>query len=342
MIIRSRAPLRLGFAGGGTDLSPYCDKYTGCVLNATINMYAYCTIEVSNNGKTSFNASDLCAYYEMDMDDLNSLVTEKGVKLLVGVYRGIVRRFLKGKPLSFKMTTYSDASMGSGLGGSSALVVAIVKAFVEWLNLPLGEYDIAKLAWEIERIDLGLAGGKQDQYAATFGGFNFIEFSADNKVVVNPLRIKNWIRCELEDSLLLYFLGKSHDSAEIIKQQISSVSNDEKRLEAMHEVKRTAYVMKESVLTGNFNLFADSLKAAWEAKKRTSDVISNASIQKVYDAFMEAGGRAGKISGAGGGGFFMFYINPADRMRITKVLERFGGTVYTVGFTKDGTMGWTV
>jgi D-glycero-alpha-D-manno-heptose-7-phosphate kinase len=173
MIFRSRAPLRLGLAGGGTDVSPYSDLYGGAVLNATISMYAYATIEPRDDGKIVFNSIDRSKRLEFESKEF--LEIDGNLDLLKGVYNRIVKDFAK-KPLSFELTTYVDAPPGSGLGSSSTLVVAIIGAFAEWLNLPLGEYDIAHLAYEIERKDLGMAGGKQDQYAATFGGFNFIRY----------------------------------------------------------------------------------------------------------------------------------------------------------------------
>ncbi|MCX7714262.1 MAG: dehydrogenase, partial [Clostridia bacterium] len=245
-------------------------------------------------------------------------------------------------PSAFCMSTYNEASVGSGLGGSSTMVVAMVKAYVEWLNLPLGEYDIAHLAWEIERKDLNLSGGKQDQYAATFGGFNFIQFEANGKVIVNPLRIKNWIKNELEDSLVLYYTGRSRESANIINQQIQSVQDNNDKLKGLHELKEVAYQMKEAVLTGNFEEFGEALKQGWLAKKSTADVITNPMLEEIYDAAMNAGGIAGKLSGAGGGGFFMFYVNPAKRLDVVRALDKFGGKTILTQFSKDGTLGWII
>jgi D-glycero-alpha-D-manno-heptose-7-phosphate kinase len=278
----------------------------------------------------------------MDADDLDSVVDNPAVKLHVGVYRKIIKTFCAGKPLSFRMTTYSDAPFGSGLGGSSTMVTVIIKAFSEWLKLPLGEYDIARLAWEIERVDLGLSGGRQDQYAATFGGFNFMEFYADNKVIVNPLRIKKWIINELEDSLILYYIGKSRKSAQIIDQQINAYQSNEAHLNAMHDVKKNAFVMKEALITGDFKMFGESLNTGWEAKKATADVISNPEIDKIYNTVIDSGGIAGKLSGAGGGGFFMFYVDPASRPRIFKILESFGGKTFSTQFYLSGTRGWVL
>jgi len=339
MIVRSKAPLRLGLAGGGTDVSPYCDQYGGYVLNATIDMYAYCTIEPTNTGTVEFYAADM-KQHEI-MESRENLELNGSLLLHKGVYNRIVKQFCNNKALSLKMTTYSDAPPGSGLGSSSTMVVTILKAYVEWLNLPLGEYDIAQLAYEIERVDLGLSGGKQDQYAATFGGFNFMEFLSNNHVIVNPLRIKRWIKNELEASLVLYYTGTSRDSAKIIDDQIRHTrEKNEKSIDAMHQLKKSASVMKEAILKGEFELFAQCLREGWEAKKQTSSVISNPYIEELYQFVMNHGGKAAKISGAGGGGFMMIYCDPIRRYELIKALETLEGKVVQTSFTEIGTQAW--
>lgn len=217
MLVRSKAPLRLGFAGGGTDIPEYSDVYGGSVLNATINMFAYCTLEERVDNKITFFGLERNEnqYYNTEENfEYNGILD-----LHKGVYERIINDYNGGRRIALSISTYSDAPSGSGLGSSSTMVVAIIKAFVEYLNLPLGEYDIANLAYEIERIDLKLSGGKQDQYSATFGGFNFIEFNKNNSVIVNPLRIKNWIINEFESSLVIYNTGIVRDSADVIDDQ---------------------------------------------------------------------------------------------------------------------------
>jgi len=341
MIIRSKAPLRVGFAGGGTDVSPYCDKYGGAVLNATIDMFAYCTLEPRDDGKIIFSARDIDVYEEYDSAielDINSKLA-----LHRGIYNRIVKEHNQLKPLSFKMTTYSDAPPGSGLGSSSTMVVAIIKAYMEWLNLPLGEYDMAKLAYIIEREDLKLSGGKQDQYAATFGGFNYIEFYDEHRIIVNPLRIKNWIKNEVENSLILYYTGTSRDSATIIDDQIRSILDKSKnKIEGMHELKKYALEMKIALLKGDFDGFASSLNSGWQSKKKTSSAITNPEIDKIYDFIMNNGGKAAKISGAGGGGFMMILCEPTERFNLIKKLRDTDGKVITPQFIERGAQAWTL
>jgi D-glycero-alpha-D-manno-heptose-7-phosphate kinase len=341
MIIRSKAPLRLGFAGGGTDIADYYNKYGGYVLNATVDMYAYCIIEPRDDGKISFIAADL--QKREDYDCAPALPVRNGLPLHSGVYNRISADYNGGKSLSFEMTTYSDAPAGSGLGSSSTMVVAIIKAYVEWLNLPLGEYDIAALAYKVEREDLGLAGGKQDQYAATFGGFNFMEFYQDEKVIVNPLRLKRWIRNELEASMVLYYTGVSRESANIIKEQIEHTNRgDVKNIEGMHELKRQSILMKEALLKGDFNGFSGCLLNGWLAKKNAAASISNAFLDELYQYALDNGAESAKISGAGGGGFMMIFCNPKKRISLIGALEQRDGLVLTPSFTEIGTQAWTI
>ncbi|HEY6505224.1 MAG TPA: dehydrogenase, partial [Chitinophagaceae bacterium] len=209
MIYRSKAPLRIGLAGGGTDVSPYSDLYGGAILNATISLYANATIEPINENKIILQAIDRDE--EQVFDWSKELPIDGKLDLLKGIYNRIQKDYgINGQ--GFRLATYVDAPAGSGLGTSSTLVVAIIGAFTEMLRLPLGEYDMAHYAYDIERKDLKLAGGKQDQYAATFGGVNFMEFYADDKVIVNPLRIKQQYLFELENNLLLYYTSTSRES----------------------------------------------------------------------------------------------------------------------------------
>ena len=342
MIVRARAPLRLGFGGGGSDLSPYCDLHGGYVLNATIDLYAYALIEPREDGAVEFVAAD--RDLRVCQPATAPLPFDGTFDLHKGVYNRIVSDYCGGKAPALTLTTMSDAPPGSGLGSSSTLVVAMVKAFVERLNLPLGEYDVAHLAFEIERRDVGLAGGRQDQYAATFGGVNFMEFYADDRVVVNPLRIKNWILSELESSTVLCFTGQSRDSATIIEEQVRNLSSheDTPAIESMHRVKREALHMKESLLRGDFRQFLEAINASWLSKKQTAHCISNDRIESLAAAGRAAGAAALKVSGAGGGGFMMFFADPSKRMAVMRALQAQGTQTLTCHFTRHGTEGWKI
>ena len=341
MIIRSKAPLRLGLAGGGSDVAPYCDWYGGCILNATINLYAHCTIIERKDGIIRIEASDLEQVVEYQTS--NQLPLDNRLDLHKGVYNRIISDFFPGATLSFTLLTYSDAPPGSGLGSSSTMVVAIIKAFAEWLNIPLGEYDIAHLAYDIERNDLGLSGGKQDQYAATFGGVNFMEFFKDDRTIVNPLRVKQWIIDELEESLILYYLGVSRSSAQIIDEQKKNTSSGNQiAIEAMHRIKQSAIEMKEAILKGDIDALARIMGAAWKDKKKMATAISNPLIENIFNIALNAGAMTGKISGAGGGGFIFFVAKPEKKMAVIKKLKATKGQVVDFHFTKGGCHGWKI
>jgi len=338
--VRARAPLRLGFGGGGTDVAPYCDAFGGCVLNATIGMFAHCSIEVRSDQKVKFVALD----YEQELEThTDSELAPTGVLALhKAVYRRIVHQFLGGACLPVTVVTYSDAPAGSGLGSSSTVVVAMIEAYRELLALPLGEYDVARLAYEIERIDVGQAGGRQDQYAATFGGINFMEFSGD-QAIVNPLRIRGSTLMELEAMLVLYFTGVSRDSAKIITEQSTILrGGNGVSLDAMHQMRRDAYVMKDALLHNDLVAFSTTLGASWDAKKRTASGITNAEINRIHDVAIGAGALSGKVSGAGGGGFLFFTVAPERKLQLLRALDREVGTPERCCFTEGGAQAWRV
>lgn len=335
---RTKAPLRLGLAGGGTDINTYCDEYGGYVLNTTISLYVHSTIEVTNNNKIIFEALDLDELLELE--SIDKLELNGNMDLYKGVYNRLIKDF-NLTALSFKLTTYSDVPSGSGLGGSSTLVVAVLHAFVEWLNLPLGEYDIAKLAYEIEREDIGIIGGFQDQYSSTFGGFNFMEFYANKKAIINPLRIKDWILDELEDSLVLYFTNIQREASQL-EQEKKSLLENKSSLDAMHEVKEDALLMKEALLKGEILKFAEILGKSWTSKKRVSKSISNNEIDRLYDLALEHGAYSGKVSGAGGGGFMFFMVEPIKKYHLVNELNKQPGMVVNFEFTKYGTKTWSI
>lgn len=339
MIYRSKAPLRIGLAGGGTDVSPYSDEFGGAILNATLSLNAYSNIEIIDTKEIIVQA--------LDRNEVETYTWSKELPingtldLLKGVYNRIQKDYIVPE-VGFKLSTFVDAPAGSGLGTSSTLVVAIIGAFVEMLKLPLGDYDIAHYAFEIERNDLKLAGGKQDQYAATFGGVNFMEFYANDKVIVNPLRIRQEYLNELENNLVLYFTATSRESATIIKeQQKNVVQRNEKSIEAMHHLKEQAKMMKEALLKGKLNEIGEILDYGFHQKRNMAQNISNSSIETIYDGAKNAGATGGKISGAGGGGFMIFYCPQNTRYKVIDILNSFGGIVRPYSLTQHGLTTWT-
>jgi len=340
MIYRSRAPLRIGLAGGGTDVSPYSDKFGGAILNATIAHYAHASIEPLNENGIILQALDRKEEQRFEWN--NALPINGKLDLLKGVYNRIEKDY--GLPLTnFCLSTYVDAPAGSGLGTSSTLVIAVIGAFTEMLKLPLGEYDIAHYAYEIERKDLQFAGGKQDQYAASFGGVNFMEFYSDDKVIVNPLRIKQEYLNELENNLVLYYTSTSRISSEIIKEQQRNVlEENERSVEAMHQLKEQARMMKEALLKGRLHEIGEVLDFGFQQKRNMAENISNAVIEELYEAVKKAGATGGKISGAGGGGFMIFYCPGNTRYKVIDTLNTFGGEVKPYRFTKQGLTTWTM
>lgn len=341
MLIRARAPLRLGLAGGGTDVSPYCDLHGGYVLNATIDRYAYAVIKTLNEPVVRLISTD--QQVETAQPLTNHVVLNGQLDLHKAVYNEIIHTYNKGQAIALELSTFCDAPAGSGLGSSSTLVVVMIRAFAELLNLPLDDYTIASLAFKIERVHCGLQGGRQDQYSATFGGFNFMEFYDNDRVIINPLRVKNWIICELEASLVLFYTGTSRESAKIIADQSSNVkSGSIDAVEAMHAIKREALTMKECLLRGDFAGLVTSMQDGWENKKRSAKTVTNPHIEEIYNTAINAGALAGKVSGAGGGGFMMFFAPPDKRMAVIRTLNRFAGQVSNCHFTKYGTQAWRI
>lgn len=335
---RARAPLRLGLAGGGTDLSPYCDKYGGAVLNATIDRYASASLTLMTDPVVLLRADDLDIQEEMEAAELSHVGP---LQMHRAVYNRVVKNFKSGRPFGMRLVTMTDAPPGSGLGSSSALAVALVEVFRAALELPLGRYDVAHLAYEIERRDLGLAGGRQDQYAAAFGGLNFIEFAADDRVIVNPLRPAPAIVNELQSSLIICFSGQSRASAQIISDQIGSMEKEDRKvLENLHQLKETARLMKQAILQGDIDRMATLLNESWVAKKATSQKVSSDLLERLWEIGHQNGAKAGKVSGAGGGGFMMFLVDPDRRSQVVRALEREGGKAEAVSLSNTGVEAW--
>ena len=340
MIIRAKAPLRLGLAGGGTDIASFSNRFGGAILNATINLYARASIIPRTDGQIELIAKDLGESQKLKSS--SHLKIDGHLSLLKGVYNRIVKDY-KLQPLSFTLLTDVDVPKGSGLGSSSTLTVAIIAAFAEWLNIPLGEYELAELAYNIERIDLLMDGGKQDQYAASFGGINYMEFLQDGKVIVNPLRVREAYLRELEYNLVLFYTGRSRLSSSIIKNQASNFNANQGKsmeIEAGKKLKSQANQMKISLLTGKLNEIGDILNQGWKYKKQTAVEVTNPEIDKLYQLAMNAGASGGKISGAGGGGFMFFFTPGIERYNLIELLEKEGYINTPFAFEDEGVHSW--
>jgi D-glycero-alpha-D-manno-heptose-7-phosphate kinase len=340
--VRSRAPLRLGFGGGGTDLAMYSDKHGGVVLNATIDRYAYAHLIRGATDCVVLKADDLGMEERLPLSldfDIN-----EGLILHRAVYRHMMLTYNGGVAEPLAITTTIDVPAGSGLGASSALTVALIEAFAHAMGLPLGPYEIARLAVEIERVQLGLAGGKQDQYAAAFGGFNFIEFLPEAVgVIVNPLRLRRSFLNEFESSLVICFSGQSRASAKIIEQQEGGLTQlNEVTINAMHQIKAQAHEMKAHLLLGDIEGMAGILHASWQSKKQTASAVTNSAVDHMLEVALESGAWAGKVSGAGGGGFIMLLVDPERRFGLIRKLNEQGGEASAVKLNFEGAEAWSV
>ncbi len=332
MEVRARAPLRVSYAGGGTDVPPYPSQMGGVVLSCTIKSYAYCSITPRDDHRIS-----------VAQENQGLSVTCEHLGELKG---GGEIEFVKAVASRFELESGFDASLrydalpGTGLGSSSALCVSLVGAFREWKGNSMTDYDIANLAYEVERKDVGIPGGMQDQYASTFGGFNLIEFKRE-ATIVNPLRISREILHEMEYNSLLCFSGSTRRSGGILKRQIESYENKNPRvLDALERMKTLTLEMKDQLLTGNLGEFARLLNSEWELKKQLDQEISTEETDKLLLAAREAGALGGKLLGAGGGGFLLLYCGPGRQVGVQNAVETLGGKTFPIRFDKDGLQTW--
>ncbi|MDP8911015.1 MAG: GHMP kinase [Actinomycetota bacterium] len=336
MLFRARAPLRVSFAGGGTDVPPFPEQEGGLVLNATINRYAYGTLRPRADDQIKVESADFGLSIDYDRDA--PLVFDGKLDLV----KAAIRKLERGEPRGFDLFLRSSAPPGSGLGSSSTLMVTLVGLLKEFHGLPLTDYEIAQLSHTVERADVGIVGGSQDQYAATFGGFNFIEFGGD-QVIVNPLRIKADVIHELEHNMLLYYTGKTRRSDGIIEDQTARFEGrDENALAGLRMQKQLAVEMKNVLLRGECDAFGDLLDEAWRYKKKMSPRISNPAIDEAYDEARKHGALGGKVTGAGGGGYMLLYCAFERKHRVAEALAQLGGHPTEFAFEFGGLSTWTV
>ena len=336
MLYRAKAPLRVSFAGGGTDVPPFPEREGGLVLNATINRYAYGTLRPREDEEIQIESADFGLQERYDREQ--PLVFDGKLDLI----KAAIRRLEGPDARGFDLFLRSNAPPGSGLGSSSTLMVTLIGLLKGFLALPLTEYEIAHLSYVIERTEAGIKGGLQDQYAATFGGFNFIEFEAD-RVIVNPLRIRAELVNELEHNMLLAYTGATRRSDGIIEDQTSRYeSSEERTLDGLRQQKGFAVEMKNALLQSRPRAFGELLHEAWEAKKKMSPRISNDFIEEAYEEARRAGAVGGKVTGAGGGGFMLFYCEYNRKHHVADALAKLGATVDEFAFEHEGLQTWMV
>ena len=330
----SKAPLRMALAGGGTDLEPYYSRYGGFVLNATIDQYAYCKVEPSR--EWCFKSIDLGIEEKHNLWNNVEYIDSK-LKLLINSYQYLTKD-VEREPV--KITTYVEAPPGSGLGSSSALVVALIAAIAEYYNVPLGEYDMAEYAIEIERKICDLPGGKQDQFAAAFGGFNFMEFLKDGRTIVNPLRLNQKTQNMMELSTVLYYVGKPRKDSRVIENTAKGLVDSKTVLNATHEIRNACINYKRSLLMGDFNMISELMETYWRMKLETNPHVASPEILDSYDYARNNGATAAKISGAGGGGHMVLFTEFEERHRLISALKNKEGRVVPFKFVNHGVDVW--
>jgi len=334
MKIRAKAPLRISFAGGGTDVPPYPERNGGCVLNATIDSFAWGSLCPRQDGRIRLASADFNLL--LDYTTQSEMRPDGQLDLV----KAVINRFGAKDSAGFEIFLHSDAPPGSGLGSSSALIVALVGLIKEFQNIRMTPYDVAESAYRIERHDLAIQGGLQDQYAASFGGFNFMEFYGD-RVVINPLRVNPDVLNVLEHNLLLCYTGQTRRSDRIIEDQTQRLeSGNAETVDALAQQKQLAVDMKSALMRHKLDDFGGLLHSAWEAKRHMSAKISNPLIEEMYAEARKNGALGGKITGAGGGGFILFYCQFENKLRVAEALTKMGAIPKEFAFEGLGLQTW--
>ena len=333
MIVRSKAPFRVSFGGGGTDMAPYCVEHGGCVISTAIDRHVYITLTPREDKRVrvfSMNSNTEFLFDIGDKDYSTKFELFKGIFNVLNIKDG------------FEITTYSELPAGSGMGGSSSLSVALIGALDKYYNLKLSKHEIAQSACEIERVELKQKGGYQDQFAASYGGFNFIEFT--DKVKVVPIRTSEELINELHFRLILCYVGGSHFSSDIQDEVLKGYTLDKKSyLDSMEDLKTVAQSMKEIVENKDCNKLNDFgvlLHKGWLAKKSLSSKISNKNIENFYLTSRKLGVIGGKLLGAGGGGHLLLFSKPSKKNVVIQELEKIGGKIVNFHFNPKGLEVW--
>jgi len=339
-IYRSKVPFRISFGGGGTDMVSYSKNHTGAVINVTLHLFTHTSLQLRDDTKVTFKWVNKDEYEEHEFS--SELDCSYGLKLFKATHNHICKRF-NIEPFGYDIFTYQDVPTGSGLGTSSTLIVSLIGVYMEFFNLPLGEYDIADMAVQIERNELKENGGKQDQYAAAFGGWNYMEFKGDD-VIVNPLRIKDKIQNELANNIVLYYTNSSRKSTDILEEQIKRIENNSKTsILSLHALVEQAKMIKECLIKGNIDGLGEILDYGFKQKSQLASNIINPEITKIYETAIQAGATGGKISGAGGGGFMIFYCPNNTKYKVINELDKLNiGYYQPFTWTQFGVRNWQI
>ena len=337
-VLRARAPLRVSFAGGGTDVPPFPRLEGGAVLSATISSFAYSTLRPRADNLVTVQSLDFGLSVNFGIDD--PIVFDGELDLPKAAIRRVMSHPGAHRSSGFDLFLHTNAPPGSGLGSSSAVVVCVVGVVAEHCGLDLTNYEVAEMACLLERQDLGISGGLQDQYAAAFGGFNFMEFTGD-EVLVNPLRIQESTVRELEHNMLLTYTGRTRFSDHIIEDQVARFeAGESEAVNGLRAQRELAVEMKRLLLRGEVNEFGVMLGEAWRQKRRMSDRISTPLIDEAVDVALRNGALGGKVTGAGGGGYMLFCCEFERRHLVAESLIKLGLTVSEFSFSKNGLTTW--
>lgn len=329
---RSRAPVRISFGGGGSDLTHYFSVVDGAVINATISLYSHATLRIRDDKKIIIKSMDLDE--TLLADDLAAALKQEGkFRLILSILKLIHPVY------GFELFLNSDFPINSGLGGSAVVSATILGCFNQFRRDQWDQYELAELAFQAERLYLGVAGGWQDQYATVFGGFNFMEFRMEQNIV-HPLRLQLNTILELEESLVLCDTATTHDSGNIHEDQRLEMRKQEIRQHVQNNVDLT-YRIRNHLLRGRLYEFGQALHEAWQIKRQLSNKISNPSLDKIYDGALAHGALGGKLLGAGGGGFFLFYVPPNRKHQLINHLFSQGLRVRPFRFEQKGLQAWT-
>jgi len=325
-----RSPVRISLGGGGTDLPSYYEQFGGAVLSTAINKYFYTIVGKRTDGRIQVISSDLRLFG--NWSDLAALPAQDGgLEIPLAVLKDL------GANFAADMFLASEIPPGTGLGSSASVCVNLLKVLTTYLRSPLSKYELAERAYRITRCGLGRHVGKQDEYAAAFGGLNYIRFNPDGSTLVEPLHLDAGVLSHLQSNLMLFFTGAAHHSWDILADQEKSARESSgSTIEALHRVKEAAATMKEALRCGDLEHFGHLLHDAWQAKKRISPHISNQHIDRLYEIAREHGVLGGKITGAGGGGFLLLYCEPSCQQGVRSAMEREGVQEMAFAFDAQG------